>query len=379
MSRGQELELTPEDHLRLSVLLSQAAAVRVEVANQRVVGRVGSKDLSVPLHPNDVDERYLRTVRRFLAMSVIGQPEGFPVYIREWSRAGFVNDERAQTLLKLGEPEAVAAVAAMPGIDLTTAELAWWAQPDAVIGRALLSNANVADSVLAQEISQHLFDHLAFERDTAGLLNSTRKLLAHNADNVDLVQRLWTRGKSEPRIRIAFLLDAPHQIPERCTANPLLAKIAEPLASLAADGNGLALSLQQLLMPVGQVVLREAAHYLVEPIEGALVSMAANALGNRCRVGVPTELHQLERMAEPLIALESSMGATVSALGILAKLDERLFHPTFARSTASGTLLRQKLAPLTTPLVAACQQLNPSIQQRTEATGRSARYRARSR
>src|SRR3989339_244711 len=115
-----ELTLTPEDSLRLNVMLAgEIQAIRIDAANMTIYGLSPRGTASVKLHPSGRSEQYLRTARELLAGFAIGSPRGdggYPVYLQRWTRMGQARDKGLDRLLLLGEPEAVTSVAYSNGL-----------------------------------------------------------------------------------------------------------------------------------------------------------------------------------------------------------------------------------------------------------------------
>ena len=121
------MELSPEDALRINVLLaSPIEAVRIDESSMTVHALSGKGEARVRLNPNCRDETYLRTVREALSSHVLGSPGGYPVYLKRWTRMGQARDEILESLLLLGEPEAVVAVVNAGGLTDEIARRAWW-------------------------------------------------------------------------------------------------------------------------------------------------------------------------------------------------------------------------------------------------------------
>ena len=105
------MELSPEDLLRLNVLLAgNVQAIRINESTMTLYGLSPQGEAKIKLNPTCRHEQYLRLVRETLSGHVLGSPGGYPVYLKRWTRMGQVRDESLEALLKLGEPEAVAAV-----------------------------------------------------------------------------------------------------------------------------------------------------------------------------------------------------------------------------------------------------------------------------
>lgn len=366
-----ETLLTREDGLRLNVLMTQAEAVRIDPRGPTVVALAGGRELRVELHPQGREDAYLLAVRRLLASLVIGHPGGFPVFIRRWLRGGQLENLRSADLLKLGEPEAVLAAAASPGVDEALARRAWWAHPEAAVARALLDNPALTAAGLRRELAAWLVEQLPFEQDEGAVMATVRLIAAPGLLPPEARLRLWRRGSQRLACRVGFLQAAADDLPEPRPARQLPAAAA--LARAAAAGNPVAVTLVRLLDAPGQSLLAACDAILEDPQHRDIVSPLLNLLGERCRpqglaVSAADDIGDLQaaaaaHLAEPespaarLVAAAPELAGEVRALLLLAGSHEALCYPVFARSTASGSLLRDKLAPRLQPLRAAVATL----------------------
>jgi hypothetical protein len=366
-----ETVLTREDGLRLNVLMTQAEAVRIDPRGPTVVALAGGRELRVELHPQGREDAYLLAVRRLLASLVIGHPGGFPVFIRRWLRGGQLENLRSADLLKLGEPEAVLAAAAAPGVDEALARRAWWAHPEAAVARALLANPALTAAGLRRELAAWLVEHLPFEQDEGAVMATVRLIAAPGLLPPQARLRLWRRGSQRLACRVGFLQAAADDLPEPRPARQLPAAAA--LAHAAAAGNPVAATLARLLDAPGQSLLAACDAILEDPQHRDIVSPLLNLLGERCRpegltltaaddigdlqVAAAAQLAEPETPAARLVAAAPELAGEVRALLLLAGSHEALCYPVFARSTASGSLLRDKLTPRLQPLRAAIATL----------------------
>ena len=72
-------ELTPEDSLRLNVMLAgDIQAIRIDASNMTIYGLSQRGTASVKLHPVGRSDQYLRTARELLAGFAIGSPRWLP-------------------------------------------------------------------------------------------------------------------------------------------------------------------------------------------------------------------------------------------------------------------------------------------------------------
>jgi hypothetical protein len=333
--------LTKEDGLRLNVLMTQAEAIRIEARGPTVVALAGDRELRVELHPQGREDAYLLAVKRLLASLVIGHQGGFPLFIRRWLRGGQLENLRTADLLKLGEPEAVHAVAASPNVDEAAARRAWWALPEPAVARALLDNAALTVPELRRELADWLAEHLPFEQDENAVMATVRLIAAPGLMADAARQRLWRRGQQRPACLVGFLQAAPDDLPEPRPARELTDDVAEALTAAAATGDPLAGRLQHALDAPGQSFLAACDGVLDEPQHREIVSPLLNLLGDWCRA---------DGNRDALVAALPGLAAEIDALRLLAASEEALCYPVFSRSTASGSLLRDKLREPLTPL-----------------------------
>jgi hypothetical protein len=124
------MELTPEDSLRLNVLLAnQIQAIRIDESKMILYGLSERGDAKIQLHPNCRDDRYLQLVREAIADHIKEASGVYPAYIGYWHKMVPDHDKLAQWLM-FGEPEAVLSVVHTPGLSVELARRAWWAMPN---------------------------------------------------------------------------------------------------------------------------------------------------------------------------------------------------------------------------------------------------------
>ncbi|GAB4349747.1 MAG: hypothetical protein Kow006_11800 [Gammaproteobacteria bacterium] len=367
------IQLTSEDHLRLSVLMAQAEAVRIDESSLRVYGLIGGESREVQLHPNCPEYRYLQGVRHLLAEIVLGQPWGFPTFIHRWTRTGTLGSIRDQrNLLKLGEPEAVKALAASAELAPELYELVWWAQPTAETARTLLAQPGGMPVELGRELAAYLVEHLPFETDPVEEMEAVRQVAAPGLLDEPTRRSLWKRRERKPQYRVGFLRAAGEPLLDPEPAHPGLASLRARLCPVCQGGNAVARSLHRLLDSGGQTFLREAELALLSPGDQEIFSAAVNRVGEFVDLPLcPREREmtallaaaeeRLEREPEvrTLLAAEPSLEPMIRALLVLGGASERLFYHLFSRTTATGSLLRRKLDPLTEPLRAHMAELRP--------------------
>jgi hypothetical protein len=369
------MELSPEDNLRLNVLLAQQLqAVRIDESSMTLYGLAETGEAKVKLNPNCRDELYVRQVRELLSGQVLGSPEGYPVFLRRWTRMGQISGVRLEDMLKLGEPEAVVAVACSPNLSDELARRVWWAYPDAEVARRMLASPAVAAGSMGPELAGYLVEFLPFEEDPALVMESVRLVLQPGLINDAQVELLWSRGKRKNAYLVGFLATTPDNLPEAAAPREP-GEAGAALESLAEAGNPYAAALQRLFSGPGQAFLdtaetvirkppnQEVVLGLFEAIAGyfgaiaperpvggdmdALAQTAAALAGGRADPGQEGWPEGLAAFRAALPGLE----AELEALLVLARLGEPVLRSIFAGTDAIGSLMRRKLEPVTGPVL----------------------------
>ena len=172
------MELSPEDALRLNVLLAnEQHAIRINESSMTVYATSARGESSVKLNPTCRDEQYLKCVRELFSGHVMGSPGGYPVFLQRWTRMGQQREENLDQLLLLGEPEAVVAVVGAEGLTDELARRAWWAMEDAENGRCMLERECVVNGKMGPLLAQYLVEHLPFEEEAINMIRSIRLAL----------------------------------------------------------------------------------------------------------------------------------------------------------------------------------------------------------
>lgn len=300
--------LSPEDQLRLEILLTQdLKGVRIDEGRMILHALTSDGECSLPLHPNDRPERYLKRVREVLAGHALGSPGGYPVYLSRWTRHGQIEGENLGRLLLTGEPEAVIAVVYSPSLDDDIARYAWWAMPTLENASLMLRNSRVAVGGMGRVLSDFLAEHLPFlQEDHVAIMNAVAVLLA--AGRLDAGQELvlWKRARRQP-----------------CYAVPFIEQRADRLPGTENK-------------PPAQVFAGACLDILEKPETQEVVNRVLNAIG----IFFGTQQRVVDGTLVPLSP----------ALERLAEVSDALTGPIFARSTAIGSLMRRKIAPVIDPL-----------------------------
>lgn len=361
--------LAPEDTLRLNVLLaSRPQAIRIDESSMVVYALAERGEAKVPLRPNCREDLYLRRVRELISGHVLGSPGGYPVYLRRWTRMGQARSDNLDQLLLLGEPEAVVAVVHAAGLTDELARRAWWAMPTAENARRMLEREAVVRGAMGPQLAAALIEHLPFEEEARDVIDSVRLVLQPGLIDPEARAALWEKGRQKNAYHVGFLLGDPDRLPEPEPPRSDLDAAAPSLDRLAQAGNPCARALQWALGSPGQTFLRTVAEVLRRPANQDVVNLLMEAVASRLAEARPpgdpeadldgllAEVEALLTGPSPSPPREVLAGAPqleeeVRALLVLSRLGYPIVRPIFSRTSAIGSLMRQRLQPVVGPLL----------------------------
>ena len=369
------MELSSQDSLRLNVLLAnQPQAIRINESTMTVHGLSVDGEARIQLNPTGRAEQYLKRVKELLSGHVLGSPGGYPVYLQRWTRMGQMRDDSLEQLLLLGEPEAVVATVCAQGLTDELARRAWWAMEDASNARHMLARRAVVEGRMGPILAAYLIEHLPFESEPEQQIETVRLVLQPGLLEREAVEGLWRKAQRRPAYYVGFLGTLPDALPEPAAAHPLLATIADPIDDLVAHGNPLARLLRRTLDGPGQAFVQTALRVFDRPSNQEVVNLGLDYIAAYFAAARPEErpdatlegLHDEaeawardSRWAAELETLPGVERPWLVALRLLSGLGYGVVRPVFRDSTAIGSLMRRKLEPVTTPLLAELRCLLP--------------------
>jgi hypothetical protein len=329
-------ELSAEDALRLAVLLAgEVFAVRISEGALTLHALTPTGEAKVTLNPNCRPETYLTRVRETLGGHALGSPGGYPVHLRRWTRMGPSSPKKLSALLKLGEPEAVAAVAHAPALTDELARRAWWASPTVEVARVMLAHPEVREGSMGRVLADFLIENLPFEAEPMAAMSTVRAVLAAGLLDETARLSLWQKARRRPHYLIGFLESLPDALPADEPARPLPAVVAQ------LPDNPWAEMMARCYSPAGQTWLKAmdlaldkaSAHeavYLLLDLVGGYFASVRGAAGRDALVG-----HEREALTMATLAASSNQDG----------------EDILVRTTAVGALLRKKIDPLVAPLL----------------------------
>ena len=380
-------ELAPEDELRLNVMMAgDIQAVRIDEAAMIVYGLSARGEAAIKLHPTGRSEQYLRRVREMLAGSATGSPGGYPVYLHGWTRMGQARNKGLDCLLLLGEAEAVVSVAYSNGLTDELARRAWWAMPVADNARRMLERECVVQGKMGRVLAGYLVEHLPFENSPHTIIDTVRLVLQPGLITDEVRQKLWNRGAVDNAYHVGFLERMPDDLPVEIPPRGDWLALREKLAPMAE--HPVAIQLERVLSAKGQAFLQTAEALLRYPADRDVVYALLNALAAYfssvlppCNNGMPGAIiENADALCRDALTVEGQFlqafpeyAPEVNAMLILSCMSSRVAAPILSHSTAGGTLMRQRLEPVTTPIL---QQIAVLRGQQFNATAPRRRQRA---
>jgi hypothetical protein len=331
-------DLATEDALRLNVLLAgELHAVRIDEGAMVLHALTPKGEARISLHPNCRPDLYVMRVRELLGGHAMGSPGGYPVHLRRWTRMGHANPKNLEALLRLGEPEAVTAVALAPTLDDELARRAWWALPTMEVARYMLGHDAVRQGAMGKVLADFLIEHLPFEEDPIQAMNSIRAVIGAGLLDAAASEQLWAKARRRPHYFIGFLEHRPDALP--AGAGRIL---PAALQARAAAGDPWAALLERCLAPSGQSFLAAAELALEKPPAHEAVYLLLDILG-----GYFSALRELEPPAGP----SDEWRGEIEAMAALSRVSNAAAVPILTRTSAVGPLMRRHLEPLFEPII----------------------------
>lgn len=335
MTNARE-QLAPEDALRLNVLLAgEVLAVRIDEGARLLYGLTPKGEAKLALNPVGRPDRYFQHVRELLGGHALDSPGGYPVHLRRWTRLGHAEPKKLEAMLKLGEPEAVLAVAYAAELTDELARRVWWSLPTMEVARAMLAHDAVRQGQMGPQLADFLIEHLPFEEDPVTAMNSVRAVLAAGLISAQAREQLWLKGKRRPYYLVGFLESLPDALPPE-PARPLPDRLPDhPAAKLLA----------RCYAGTGQSYLKAAELILEKPPAHEAVYLMLDLLGQYFADG------------RDALAQLDGYPREAAALAALSQLSNTVAEPILTKTTAIGPLMRRHLEPLFAPIIGYLQTL----------------------
>jgi len=361
------MDLSPEDSLRLNVLLTQGLqAVRVDESRMIVYALTERGEAKVPLNANCRDEQYIRNVKSLLSSHSLGSPGGYPVYLKRWTRMGQAKNESLSQLLVLGEEEAVIAVVHAPGLTNELARRAWWCSPTSDNARRMLEKEAVVKGDMGPILSEFLIEHLPFEEDALAMIDSVKASLQFGLVSEEQKQNLWTKAKLKGAYFVGFLQAMPDTLPGGASANNNYESFKKKLKPLIEKENKSAQLLLRVLSAAGQNYLDAIDASLKRPSDQNVVVALFMTIEDYFKDICPgfdshRDIELIKQEAQNKCAkcdeqlaeiklLVPEAKSYLNAMMVLSGYCEELTFPVFGQTDAVGSVMRKRIKHLTDPI-----------------------------
>jgi hypothetical protein len=283
---------------------------------------------------------------------------------------GQARDKGLDRLLLLGVPEAAVSVAYSNGLTDELARCVWWAMPTADNARRMLERKCVVQGMMGKILAEYLIEYLPFEREPHIIMDTVRIVLQPGLADASARQRLWMKGAYDNAHYIGFLERMPDDLPEPHTPRADWEVLRVKLAPLIALGNAYASQLERLLSGPGQTFLQASEEVLRRPENRDVVVALLNAVATYFSA-LWSETDNRGGSVEAAIAYAESLCASkehtveigellntvpelageMRAMIALSSMGAEVAAPLLEFTTASGSLMRKKLEPVTTPIL----------------------------
>lgn len=342
--------LTPEDTLKLNVLISTCVAIRVDVYKLVVVGLTADKkEQTIFLNPPSDSSKYIQAVQKLLVSQVLGSMGGYPSYLKRWSRMGQVSSLNLGSLLKIGNIEAVVAVANSQSLNDEVLDLVWWCATNtdqqAEIGRFLLSRDFVVAHKVGKQIADYLLEFLPFTNDTTQLIDTTNLLLQNGLISQQAKDKLWKQGQRKTAFLVGFIERDINNLPNNDGIIAINNHIKE---------------LELVNSKQGQILLKTIALILKKINQEYVLYRTLEVLGSYLShpmIQPFATIQQCQTQAQNVLENLGLEDEKIKARLLLAGVSEKLVVSTISAHSLTGSAIRKKLTNVLNPIQDALQTL----------------------
>ncbi|SMN11104.1 DsrS [uncultured Candidatus Thioglobus sp.] len=335
--------LSPENTLKLNVLIATCVAIRVDVYKLVVVGLTADKkEQTLTLDPADDGFEAIKAVQKMLVTKVLGSMGGYPSYLKRWSRMGQVESSNLKSLLKIGNIEAVVAVANSQNLNSEVLDLVWWCATNtdqqAEIGRFLLTRDFVIQHPVGQQIADYLLEFLPFTDDPSQLIDTTNLLLQEGLISQVAKDRLWKQGQRKTAFLVGFIERLQGQLPNN-----------DGIIALNSNGKELALVNSEQ----GQILLKTISQILKKINQEHVLYRTLEVLGAYLKHPMIQPLADIQQLQIQAQQICENLGLTdekIQARLLLSGVSEQLVVSTISAHSLAGSAIRKKLSHVLNPI-----------------------------
>jgi hypothetical protein len=232
----------------------------------------------------------------------------------------------------------------------------------------MLARSIIVEAEIGKVLAQHLIDYLPFEEEAIDIIETVRLVLQANLIDEATTLKLWQKGRSKNAYYVGFLATRPNQLPNPIPARHDADEIQTTLNTLAQQDNIFAQKLIWLSSSDGQTFLDTFEKVLKKPANQDVVNILFDVVAAHftviCKADYDDEMdidslvakaekccQQPPETLQMVLNILPQEQASIQALLILSGLRYSVLRPIFSTTTAIGTLMRKKLAPVTDVLL----------------------------
>jgi len=250
------------------------------------------------------------------------------------------------------------------GLTDELARRAWWAMAEAENARRMLGRPAVAEGRMGPVLAAYLVEHLPFETEPEQMMDTVAMVLQPGLVDEPARHELWKKSGRKSAYYVGFLETCPDDLPVKRLPHPLLDALAPQLGSERAGA--LEALYTKVLDAPGQAFVATVLEVLKKPPNQEVVTRTLELVARyfaaaRPEGPVDLTLEQLEAEADGwlqglsgsagmLAAGQVQVGGHLRVLRILSGLSYGAVRPVLRDTTAIGSLMRRKLAPVIDPL-----------------------------
>jgi len=223
---------------------------------------------------------------------------------------------------------------------------------------------------MGKVLADYLLEHLPFETSAHIIMDTVRILLQPGLTDAATRMTLWRKGEVDNAYHAGFLARVPDEIPEQLPARNDYHATHTALAALSDNGNIFAQQLQRMLSGPGQTFLHYYDEVLRFPADKDVVLVLLDALesyfaplrphhacSGETVEAIVNNVASYIAQAAPESAVQQLLQAVpgltreIHAMLALSCMDVDIATPIMSQTTASGTLMRKKLEPVSLPIL----------------------------
>lgn len=345
--------LNPEDAFKLNILIASCVAIRIDVYKLLVIGLTAdNQERTLSLNPTIDSDKYIQAVQKLLVNKVLGGMGGYPSYLKRWSRMGQVGSANLKSLLKIGNIEAVVAVANSQNLEGELVEKVWWCATNtdnqAEIGRFLLTRDFVIAHPVGVKIAHYLLEFLPFIVDTVQLIDTVNLVLQGDLIDPQEKEKIWQQGQRKTAFLVGFIERMRGDLPN-----------FDKVVALDSSRKELAYVHSQQ----GQIFLKTVAHILKKINQEYVLYRTLDALGAALAHPMIRPLPTIEALEIQVQSVSKQLGLAgeqqrqIQARLLLAGASEQLAISTISAHGLAGSAIRKKLTRVLDPIQAALKIL----------------------